>query len=117
MITNNSLTIYHNSGLDVITHNEVWTRYNYANVWIFEGESSSISKGYDLANAVQVRIPYNQNQDLNIANFKIGDIIVAGTLDIDISRQQDLSSYKTYVITSINNNTFGSEPHIHLGGK
>ena len=63
MITNNSVTIYHNTGLDVATHYEVWTRYNYPKVWIFENESSSISKGYDLANAVQVRISYNQNQE------------------------------------------------------
>lgn len=117
MITNNSVTIYHNSGLDIVTHNEVWERNNYTKVWVFEGENSNINKGYELANDIQVRISYGQNENLNIANFKIGDIIVVGTLDLDITNTKDLDGYKTYVITSINNNTFGHNPHIHLGGK
>ena len=35
MITNNSVTIYHYSGLSVETHDELWTRYNYQEVWFF----------------------------------------------------------------------------------
>lgn len=116
MITNSSLTIYHNCGLDVATHFEIWTRYNYDKVWFFGGKGASINKGYDNANDVEIRIPYGENADLNINNFAIGDIIVQGTLDIDIETQQDLSNYLTYNITSIKNNTFGTE-HIHLGGK
>lgn len=116
MITNSSLTIYHKSGLDVATHFEIWTRYNYDKVWFFGGKGASINKGYDNANDVEIRIPYKENADLNINNFAIGDIIVQGTLDIDIEAQQDLSNYLTYNITSIKNNNFGTE-HIHLGGK
>ena len=33
MITNSSITVYHKSGLDVVTRNELWTRYNYDNAW------------------------------------------------------------------------------------
>jgi len=116
MITNSSLTIYHMSGLDVSTHLEKWTRYNYSKVWFFGGKGANINKGYDNANDVEIRIPYNQNADLDITKFAIGDIIVQGTLETDIETQEDLSSYDIYNITSIKNNTFGTE-HIHLGGK
>ena len=117
MITNSSLTVYHRNGLDLVTHNEVWVRHNYENVWFFGGKGASINKGYDNANDVEVRIPYDQNNGLNINDFAIGDIIVQGTLENDIDTQQDLDNYLIYNITSINNNNFGSNKHIHLGGK
>lgn len=117
MITNSSVTIYHMSGLDPATHNEVWTRHNYTKTWFFGGKGAGINKGYNEANDVEVRLPYGQNADLDIQNFSIGDIIVQGTLDIDIETQDDLSNYDIYNITSINNNNFGNNQHIHLGGK
>ena len=116
MITNSSLTIYHKDGLDVATHLEMWTRYNYDNVWFFGGKGAGISKGYDNANDVEIRLPYDSN-NLDINNFAIGDIIVQGTIETDIETQQDLKDYLTYNITSINNNNFGYNQHIHLGGK
>ena len=116
MITNSSVTIYHMSGLDTSTHLEKWTRHNYDKVWFFGGKGAGINKGYDNANDVQVRIPYDQNT-VNINDFAVGDIIVQGTLDIDIETQDDLSNYLIYNITSINNNNFGNNQHIHLGGK
>ena len=117
MITNTSLTIYHQNGLDITTHRELWERHNYSNVWFFGGKGAGINKGYDNANDVEVRIPYDQNNGLDIEDFAIGDILVKGTLDIDITRQQDLSDYDFYNITSLINNTFGNNPHIHLGGR
>lgn len=116
MICNNSLTVYHISGLDS-SHNEIWTRYNYDNVWFFGGQGAGINKGYNEANDVQIRIPYSKNNGLDFGNFSIGDIVVEGTLDIDIQTIQDLKNYVKYNITSMNNNLFGKEPHIHLGGK
>ena len=115
MITNSSLTIYH-KGYDKTTRLETWTRYNYSKVWFFGGKGASINKGYDNANDVEIRIPYDENNNLNINNFAIGDIIVQGTLETNINTQEDLSSYQIYNITSIKNNTFGTQ-HIHIGGK
>ena len=115
MITNASLTHYHKT-LDEATRLEKWIRYNYENVWWFGGKGSSINKGYENANDVNVRIPYDKNE-IDISNLAIGDIIVKGTLDTDITTQQDLKNYEIYNITSINNNNFGVNPHIHLGGK
>ena len=116
MIINSSLTIYH-KGFDENTRLEKWTRHNYSKVWFFGGKGAGINKGYDDANDVEVRIPYDQNSGLNISNFEIGDIIVQGTLETNIETQQDLDNYTIYNITSINNNNFGNNQHIHLGGK
>ena len=115
MITNASLTHYHKT-IDNETRLEKWIRHNYDNVWWFGGKGSSINKGYENANDVDVRIPYNKN-NIDISNLAIGDIIIKGTLNTDITTQQDLSNYEVYNITSINDNNFGVNPHIHLGGK
>ena len=80
------------------------------------GKGAGLNRGYDDANDVDVRIPYNTN-DVDVKNIKIGDILVKGILDLEINQQQDLSEYDIYNITSINDNNFGNEPHIHLGGK
>ena len=118
MITNSSLTIYHkNDELDLATHFETWTRYNYDKVWFFAGKNANINDGYDETRNVQIRIPYNENPNLDITKFSVGDIIVKGTLNIDITKQNDLSNYEIYNITSINNNDFGNSQHIHIGGK
>jgi len=116
MICNSSLTVYH-KGFNPSTKLEVWTRYNYEYVWFFGGKGAGINSGYDEANDVQIRIPYDKNNNLDINNFKIGDILVQGTLTIDITRQQDLTNYLIYNITSINDNNFGNNKHIHIGGK
>ena len=116
MITNSSLTVYH-KGIDSITRLETWTKYVYDNVWFYGGKGAGINKGYDNANDVQIRIPYSKNDGLNFGNFSIGDIVVEGTLNLDIQTQQDLENYQIYNITSLNNNTFGINKHIHIGGK
>ena len=116
MITNSSLTVYHQDGLDSTTHLEKWERKVYKNVWFFGGKGASINKGYDNANDVEVRIPYDKNENLDINDFAIGDILVQGELTTDIDTQQDLENYLVYNITSIKNNNFGMK-HIHLGGK
>lgn len=112
MLTNSSVTIYHHT---VVNHEDVWTRYNYDNAWFFGGKGANINKGYDNANDVEIRLPYNKNS-LDISNFAIGDIIVKGTLTTNIETQDDLSNYQIYNITSITNNDFGNNQHIHLGG-
>lgn len=116
MITNSELTIYH-KGFDVQTRLETYTRFNYSKVWFFGGKGARFNEGINDKNDVQIRIPYNKNSNLNVNNFAVGDIIVKGTLNIDISTQQDLDGYEIYNITSITNNDFGNNQHIHLGGK
>ena len=76
---NNKLTIYH-KGLNEQTKLETWTRFNYDNVWFFGGKGAGINKGYDDANDVDVRIPYDANDNLNVNNFSLGDIIIKGEI-------------------------------------
>lgn len=115
MKCNGSLTVYHKSFDNNML--EIWTRFNYANVWFYGGQGAGIDKGYENANDVQIRIPYGQNASLDFGNFAIGDIVVNGTLETDITTQQDLDGLEFYNITSKRNNTYGQAPHIHLGGK
>lgn len=114
MITNSSLTIYHKE-YDEETRLDKWKRYNYDKVWFFGGKGASVNKGYNNANDVDVRIPYNN--EININNISIGDILVKGNLTQEITTQQDLVNYDVFNITSINDNNFGNNPHIHIGGK
>ena len=114
MLTNSKLTVYHK-----ITdkHKAKWLRYNYDEVWFFGGKGSSTNKGYENANDCQVRIPYFQNQNLDISNFKIGDILVPQELKIDIDSETNLQEYGYFNITAITNNQYGLNKHIHLSGK
>ena len=114
MITNSKLTIYH-KGFNKQTMLETWQRFNYDNVWIFGGKGAIINKGYEDSDNITIRIPYDKN--LNIENFSIGDIIVPEKVTLNITSQQDLSSYDVYNITSIINNNFGNNKHIHIKGK
>lgn len=115
MITNSSLTVYHKT-FDKELRLEKWKRYVYDNVWFFGGKGASRNKGFQDANDVDIRIPYDKNE-IDMSNIKIGDILVQGTIDKEINTQQDLSDYDIYNITSINNNNFGNNSHLHLGGK
>lgn len=113
MLVNSSLTVYHKVSDN---HDYKWVRYNYDNIWWFGGKGSSLNKGYDNANDVQIRIPYDLNPKLDYNNFGIGDILVKGTINNNITSESDIES-EYYNITSLNNNTFGNNKHIHISGK
>lgn len=115
MNTNGKITIYH-KGFYIKSKLETWTPKSYE-AWFHGGKGASINKGYDNANDVNIRLPYDVNDDLDINNISIGDIIVQGKIEKEIKTQQDLSEYEIYNITSIINNTFGDNKHIHIGGK
>ena len=115
MITNSNVTIYHKT-FNKKERIEEWERYNYDNVWWFGSHNAGINKGYENANDVDVRISYNTHS-VDTSKISIGDILVKGNLDIDIECQQDLKNYDVYNITLINDNNFGTSPHIHIGGK
>lgn len=113
MLVNSSLTVYHKVSDN---HDYKWVRYNYDNIWWFGGKGSSLNKGYENANDVQIRIPYDLNPKLDYNNFGIGDILVKGTIKTDITSESDIES-EYYNITSLNNNVFGNNKHIHVSGK
>ena len=113
MLVNSSLTVYHKVEDN---HDYKWVRYNYEKIWWFGGKGASLNKGYENANDVQIRIPYELNPKLDYNNFGIGDILVRGTLESDITNEEDIQG-EYYNITSLNNNVFGNNKHIHIGGK
>lgn len=113
MLVNSSLTVYHKVSNN---HDYKWVRYNYDNIWWFGGKGSSLNKGYDNANDVQIRIPYDLNPKLNYNNFGRGDILVKGTINNNITSESDIES-EYYNITSLNDNIFGNNKHIHISGK
>ena len=116
MLVNSGLTVYHKY-YDETEKLEKWERFNYDNVWWFGGKGAGINKRYENANDVQIRIFYETNKNLDIENFSIGDILIQGLIFKDINTQQELDQENIYNITSLNNNTFGNNPHIHIGGK
>ena len=115
MLVNSSLTVYHKVE---IGHDYKWVRYFYESIWWFGGKGASLNKGYENANDVQVRIPYDLNPNLNYNNFGIGDILVQGEYE-DIVSENDLKDLNIpyYNITCLNNNVFGNNKHIHISGK
>ena len=116
MLTNSDMTLYHKV-LDTETRLEKWERYYIEKVWWYGGKGANTQTGYENANDVQIRIPYEMNENLNIADFSIGDIVCKGNIEKTITSQSELNGVEFYNITAINNNTFGKNAHIHLGGK
>lgn len=116
MLVNSDMTLYHKV-LDTETRLEKWERYYIEKVWWYGGKGANTQTGYENANDVQIRIPYDINENLNIANFNIGDIVCKGNIEKTITSQSDLNGEEYYNITAINNNTFGNNQHIHLGGR
>ena len=116
MLVNSDMTLYHKV-LDAETRLEKWERYYIEKVWWYGGKGANTQTGYENANDVQIRIPYDMNENLNIANFNIGDIVCNGNIGKTITRQSELNDVEFYNITAISNNTFGNNQHIHLGGK
>ena len=113
MITNTDLTIFHKK-LEPKTRLETWVKYYYPKVWWFDKNGSSLNAGYTNDNDVQIRIPYKSNEDVDISNFSIGDILYRGRFEKNVKNKLDVPN--SYTIISINNNKFGNEPHIHIGG-
>ncbi len=113
MITNKTITYYHKT-LNSTTKFEEWNKTIFENVWAFGGKGSSINKGYENANNIDIRIPIGLVNDVTI--FSIEDIVAIGSQG-DITKQSDLEGKEYYNITSVNVNDFGNNPHIHLGGK
>lgn len=117
MITNSSMTLYHKR-FNSKTRLDEWDRYPIENVMWQGGKGASINKGYEKANDITVYIPYNANSELSKTPFSIGDIIVKGNIEDEITKQKDLR-VDNYNITSLIKNDYGSDDmqHIQLGAK
>lgn len=115
MIINSDLTIFHKV-FDEVSRIEKWEKHYYEKVWFYGRVGANANKGYENANNADVRISYKEN-NVDISKISIGDIFVKGNVQEEISTQSDLTDkYNFYNITSINDNNFGNNPHVHIGG-
>ena len=117
MTTNTSMTLYHKV-FDKINRLDKWERYTFKNVMWQGGKGASINKGYEKANDISVFIPYFGNDNLGNISISIGDIVVKGIIEENITMQSDLK-VDNYNITTLINNDYGSTTmhHIQIGAK
>ena len=99
MIANTeTITICH-KGIDPMTRLETWTKHYYNDCWWFETNGSQTRQGYEYSNHVEVRIPYDKNQNAQITDISIGDILYRGRLERVVESQADVPN--AYNIISI----------------
>lgn len=116
MITNSSLTIYHKY-FDKTSRLDKWKRQEVQKIWWFGGKGANFNKGLENANDVKIRIPKNVN-DISNLEIAVGDILVKGEVNKEIAMQSDLKNFEdVYNITSIVDNDFGLNKHLHIEGK
>lgn len=115
MITRGIITIYHITQ-NALTKLEEYTRYEYTDCWYFISEDGIINKGIKDANSINVRIPYKTNENADISHFNKGDIIYIGEGPKGVNSQTELGK-DIFKITLLNDNNFGNNKHIHIGGK
>lgn len=114
MVTNASLTIYHHDKKDA--RNPKWVKQGPFKIWWYGGKGASYNKGLENSNDVKIRL-WKDINDLSNLEASVGDILVKGEIDKEISMQSDLKDYETYNIVSIIDNDFGLNKHFHIEGK
>jgi len=113
MKTNTGITIYHKY-YDEKEHIDKWKLQTIENVMWQGGLGASLNKGYDQANNVNVYIPLN---NVNGVEISIGDILVKGILTEEIKKQSDLT--ESYNITTKIQYDYGSSKinHLQIGAR
>ncbi len=117
MESNTNMTLYHKR-FNPKKRLDEWDKYSIENVMWQGGKGASINKGYVQANDISIYIPYEQNKELEKVPFSIGDIVVKGISEVEITKQSDLK-VDNFNITTLIDNNFGSDcmKHIYLGAK
>lgn len=117
MKSNTNMTLYHKR-FNPKKRLDEWDKYSIENVMWQGGKGASINKGYVQANDISIYIPYEQNKELEKVPFSIGDIVVKGISEVEITKQSDLK-VDNFNITTLIDNNFGSDcmKHIYLGAK
>lgn len=71
MISNAEIITICHKGIDPETRLETWTKYYYNDCWWFDTNGTVVRDGYQYNNRVEVRIPYQKNEDAQITNISI----------------------------------------------
>lgn len=110
MLTNADITIY-NREYDPETRLDSWKRVYVPEAWWYKNEKASITtNGLKSADVYTIRIP-----DTSIV-LKKDDYIVKGNCNVAMETVKDLDGLEKTRVTSVNYNTFGSNPHIKAVG-
>lgn len=110
MLTNTDITIY-NREYDPETRLDSWKRVYVPEAWWYKNEKASITtNGLKSADVYTIRIP-----DTSIV-LKKDDYIVKGNCNVAMETVKDLDGLEKTRVTSVNYNTFGSNPHIKAVG-
>lgn len=110
MLTNTDITIY-NREHDPETRLDSWKRVYVPEAWWYKNEKASITtNGLKSADVYTIRIP-----DTSIV-LKKDDYIVKGNCNVAMETVKDLDGLEKTRVTSVNYNTFGSNPHIKAVG-
>lgn len=108
MLTNADITIYHKE-YDPETRLDKWTYTQHKGVnWYAKRAVSVSDKGLNSANTLTVRIPTKDEVDA-----AIGDIVVKGLIERDITQPKELSDCERFVVTGIKDNRRGSPSMWH----
>lgn len=106
MLTNADCTLYHKV-YDPASRLDRWTRKVIRNVnWHAKRKVSIGKNGLNAANTFVVQIPVQSVPDGFEAS--VGDVIVKGILELDITQVKELSPYERYTITAVSDNRYGS---------
>lgn len=116
MLTNADCTIYHKT-YDPITRLDRWERTQYRGVNWYAKQAATVGEnGLMAADMLTVRIPVTTSSSAPAA---VGDIIVHGLLDTDITQPKELNANEHYTITAVRDNRRGSlfSQHWRIEGK
>ena len=116
MLTNADCTIYHKV-YDKATRLDRCERTQYCSVTWYAKQAATVGEnGLMAADTLTVRIPVTTSSSAPAA---VGDIIVRGLLDKDITQPKELGTYEHYTITAVRDNHRGSSfiQHWRIEGK
>jgi hypothetical protein len=116
MLTNADCTIYHRV-YDTVTRLDKWERTQYHGVNWYAKQAATVGEsGLMAADTLTVRIPASESDTVPAA---VGDIIVRGLPDTDITQPKELGTYEHYTITAVRDNRRGSlfMQHWRIEGK
>lgn len=108
------ISIYHKF-LDTETRLEKYETLYIPHCWYFIKQGSVIEDGIVKTDSVDVRIPLEYLNKNQIEKIAIGDLIKIGKPEKSILTKSEIKG-NTFNISSITNNNFGKNAHLHLEG-
>ncbi len=106
MLTNADITVYHKT-YNPQTRLDDWQKTHVKNVnWYAERAVSVGSDGLNAADTFIVRVPVSSA--LERLTVSVGDYVVHGLIEIDITRPAELAKFERFIVTAVRDNRRGS---------